>query len=131
MLRPLAIFLLLATPALAAQNPSAASLYHQQDARAIAIQNWSSQTVVAARVQTTDGKIWNLAKGEISSNQAKEVVVPARDCIANITVKLQNGHTLSDNGLHECSNTKIVVRDEGISIPQQAVPGAQQHGTPG
>jgi hypothetical protein len=34
-------------------------------------------------------------------------------------------------GLHSCHNSQIVVRENRIEIPQIAVPGAKQHGTPG
>jgi hypothetical protein len=123
--------LLVAVPAWAAQQAPAASLYHQQDSRSIAIHNLAHQSVTAARVQTTDGRTWNLAKGSIPQNQAKEIIVPARDCITAIRVTLQNGRTLGQTGLNACRNTEIVVQDNRVMIPQQAVPGAQQHGTPG
>ncbi|HEX5327798.1 MAG TPA: hypothetical protein VFW75_14105, partial [Acetobacteraceae bacterium] len=79
----------------------------------------------------TDGRMWNLAKNRIAENQGAEVIVPAQDCIANVTVKLDNGRTLDDNGLHACHSTHIVVRNNNVSIAREAVPGAQQHGTPG
>lgn len=133
MLRPLAIgLLLIATPALGAP-PAApgASLYHQQRSRSIGLQNWSTHTIVSAKVQTSDGRMWNLAKNRIAENQGAEVIVPAQDCIANVTVKLDNGRTLDDHGLHACHSTHIVVRNNNVSIAREAVPGAQQHGTPG
>jgi len=123
--------LLVAVPAWAAQQPPAASLYHQQDSRSISIHNLARQAVTAAQVQTTDGKTWDLAKGMIPRNQAKEIIVPAQDCITNVRVTLKNGRTLSQNGLNACRNTEIVVQDDRVMIPQQAIPGAQQHGTPG
>lgn len=123
--------LLVAAPAWAAQQPPAASLYHQQNSRSIAIHNLANQTVTTARVQTTDGKIWDIAKGSIPPNQAKEIIVPAQDCIAEIDVTLKNGRTLSQTGLNACRNTQIEVRDNRVMIPQPAVPGGQQHGTPG
>lgn len=130
MLRPLVVLLVMAGPAWAAQVP-AASLYHQQDSRSISIHNLSGQDVESARVQTTDGKVWNLSEGAIPTNGARELIVPAQDCIANVTVQLKNGQTLTGHGLHECRNTQIVVNKDSVSIPQQAVPGGQQHGTPG
>lgn len=131
-MRPiLAVLLLAAAPAFAAQEPPAANLYSQQQSRSIAVQNWSSKAVTTAQVQTTDGKTWNLAKGSIQVDQAKEVIVPAQDCITNIQVKFADGRSLNKAGLHECHNTQIVIRDDGLTIPQQAVPGGQQHATPG
>jgi hypothetical protein len=133
MRRPLllATLLLAATPVLAAQNPPAANLYKQPDMRSIAVQNWSSHDVTEVQVQTTDGKVWDLAKGSIPSDQAAEILVPARDCIANVRVRFNNGRMLQLTELHACRNTQVVIRNEGLSIPQQAVPGAQQHATSG
>jgi len=128
---PIAALLLATAPAFAAQNPPAANLYTQQDSRSIAVQNWSSHQVTVAQVQTTDGKVWHLAKGSIPVDQAAEIVVPARDCIADVRVQFQDRRVLALHGLRDCRDTQIVVRNEGLSIPQQAVPGAQQHGTPG
>jgi len=34
-------------------------------------------------------------------------------------------------GHHDCNNSRIEVRNEQLSIPRIAVPGAAQHGTPG
>lgn len=42
-----------------------------------------------------------------------------------------DGRTLSADGLHSCNRSQIVVGKENITIPQIAVPGAKQHGTPG
>ena len=89
------------------------------------------QAVTAAQVQTTDGETWDLAKGVIPRNQAKEIIVPVQDYITAVRVTLKNGQTLSENGLNACRNTEIVVQDDRVTIPQQAVPGGQQHGTPG
>jgi len=133
MLRLLPAALLLAgtIPAFAAQQPPAASLYHQQDSRSIAIENWSGQPITAARVKTTDGRVWTLAKGAIPQNQAQEIVVPAHDCIGGLAITLKDGRSLIDTGLHECQNTQIVVRANRVTIPRQAVPGGKQHNTPG
>lgn len=117
--------------ALAAQNPPAANLYTQQDTRSIAIQNWSAHPVQQADIRTTDGRVWHLAKGSIPVDQAAEVLVPGGDCIVDVQVRFQDGRTMQMNNLHDCHETQIVVRDGGLSIPQQAVPGAKQHGTPG
>ena len=129
-LLPLAVLLAGTIPAFGAPPP-AASLYHQQDSRSIAIENWSGQPITTARVQTTDGHVWTLAKGTIPQNQAKEIVVPAHDCIAGLHITLKDGRTFADTGLHECQNTQIVVRANRVTIPWQAVPGGKQHNTPG
>lgn len=126
----LAVLLTLAAPALAAK-PNAANLATQQDARSITIQNKSGDRIAQARVQTTDGKTWHIGHGGIGTNQSAEVVVPARDCIANVWAELKGGRKLQAVGLHSCDRSEIVVRENRIEIPQIAVPGAKQHGTPG
>ncbi len=127
---PLAI-LAFAAPALAGNMPNAANLSTQQDSRAITLQNLTGEKITQAHVQTTDGRVWNIGHGAIEDNHASEVIVPARDCLASVTVQLDNGRTLQSTELHSCNSTKVVVRKDAISIPQEAVPGAQQHGTPG
>jgi hypothetical protein len=125
---PLVAALLSATyPVLAADMPNATT---QPDASQIVLQNRSGANIVQGRVQTTDGKVWNLGSGGLASNQAAQVAVPARDCIANIAVELEGGRRLQSTGLHSCNSTKIVVEKDRIDIPQEAVPGAKQHGTP-
>ncbi len=122
------------TGALAAQGdvPNAANLSTQQASRSIALENRSGTDITQANVQTTDGKTWNLAKGGgVSGSHGADIVVPARDCIANVSVTLKNGQTLRANGLNACNNSQIVVNKDGISIPQIAIPGAKQKATPG
>ena len=130
---PIAVALLLAvaTSAHAGNMPNAANLSSQQDARAITIQNRSGTEISQAHVQTSDGRIWDIGHGSVGTNDASQVVVPARDCLANITVELKGGRKLQAVGLHSCNNTKIVVQKDRIELPQEAVPGGQQHGTPG
>ncbi len=125
---PLAI-LAFAAPALA---DNAANLATQQQSRAITMQNLSGAKITQAQVQTTpDGRVWNIGQGAIEDNHASEVIVPAHDCLANIRVQLDNGRMLQSTELHSCNSTKIVVGKDAINIPHEAVPGAQQHGTPG
>lgn len=128
---PLAV-LALATPALAGDMPNAADLSSQQQSRAISIRNLSGAKITQAHVQTSpDGRVWDIGHGAIETNQASEVVVPAHDCLANVKVQLDDGRTLQSTELHSCNSTKIVVQKDAITIPQEAVPGAKQHGTPG
>ncbi|MGA9869447.1 MAG: hypothetical protein WBQ75_23680 [Acetobacteraceae bacterium] len=121
---------LLALSAVAADKPNAANLSTQQDSRSITLQNRSGSDITQAQVRTTDGRVWNLGHGGVSSNHGSDMVVPARDCIAAISVELKNGRKLQVGGLHACDNTQIVVSKSGISIPQLAVPGAARHATP-
>jgi hypothetical protein len=121
-----------AVPALAGNMPNAANLSTQQDSRAITMRNLSGSKITQAQVQTTpDGRVWDIGHGAIGTNEASEVIVPARDCLANVKVKLDNGRMLQSTELHSCSSTKIVVGKDAITTPQEAVPGAKQHGTPG
>lgn len=136
-LLPLAGMVLAAAPAFATAPsagaaPNAANLYTQQDSRSIALQNWTGGTITSAQVQTTpDGRTWKLGQGSIAKSEGAEVAVPARDCIANVRVTLQNGKVLQLAGLHDCKDTQIDVRNERIWMPQMAIPGAKQHATPG
>lgn len=123
-----AALLLAALPAVAA--PNAANLSTQQDARSISLQNKSDSEITQARVQTSDGHVWNLAHGGVPQNHGSDIVVPARDCIATISVELKSGRKLQAAGLNACDNTQIIVGKNDITIPQLAVPGAKQHGTP-
>ena len=111
--------------------PNAANLYTEQQRRQIGIQNWSGANIISAEIHTSNGHTYKLGNGKVSRNEAAAVTVPAHDCITGISIKLQNGKTLSQNGLNDCQADKIMVRDSGISVPQLAVPGAKQHGTPG
>ncbi len=122
----LAALLSLWLPALAFAVPNATT---QQDASQLVLKNLSGAEIAQARVQTTDGQVWNLGQG-LAQNHATQIVIPPRDCIANIAVQLKNGRKLQEAGLHACNQTQIVVRPDGITIPQQAIPGAQQRGTP-
>lgn len=129
-LPPVLAVALLAT-ALPASAKNSANLATQQAMRSITLQNWSSSKVTQAHVQTTDGRTWNLSQGGVSPNAGAEVIVPAGDCIANVKVELQGGRSLQLVGIHSCHDTEIVVRNNQITIPQQAIPGAKQHATPG
>ncbi len=128
---PACLLLLAASPQGSNMPRNAVNPYQHPDERAIAIQNWSSSKVDKAEIQTTDGRVWRLAKGGIPRNEAHDVAVPVPGCIANVSVTMQSGRQFQLVGLHDCSDTQIVVRNTGLSIPQMAVPGAKQHGTPG
>ena len=131
MLRPIPLaiaWLAFAAPAFAG---NAANLTSQQDARAITIQNRSGTRISQARVQTTDGRVWDIGKDGVGTNESAEVVVPARDCLANVSAQLKGGRELQAVGLHSCGSTKIVVWKNRIDIPHEAIPGAKQYNTPG
>ncbi len=122
-----ALLLGVASPALASNMPNATT---QQDASQIVVKNMSGANIAEARVQTTDGKVWSLGSGGLASNQAAQIAVPARDCITSVAVELKDGRKLNADGLHACNETQIVVQKDHIDLPQQAIPGGQQRGTP-
>jgi hypothetical protein len=96
----------------------------------IVLKNLSGETITQARVQTTQGHAWDMGAGGLTSNQATQVAVPARECIDSVEVALESGRKLRAGGLNACNETQIVVGTDHISIPHQAIPGAQQRGTP-
>jgi len=71
-----------------------------------------------------------MSAGGLTSNQATQVTVPARECVDSVEVALKNGRKMQAGDLNACNETQIVVGTDHISIPQQAIPGAQQRGTP-
>lgn len=96
----------------------------------VVLKNLSGEKITQARVQTKQGHVWNIGEDGLKDNQATQVAIPARDCIASVEVALANGRNMQSKDLNSCNETQIVVDADRISIPQQAVPGAQQHGTP-
>lgn len=113
------------------EAPTAANLSSQQAMRSIGLLNRSGSGIERATVQTTDGRTWSLAPGGVPSRGGAHIIVPEGNCIADVSVTLANGRTLRAAGLHSCNRSEIVVRADKITIPQIAVPGAKQHGTPG
>jgi hypothetical protein len=96
----------------------------------IVLKNLSGETVTQARVRTTQGHAWDMSAGGLTSNQATQVTVPARECIDSVEVALENGRKMRASDLNACNETQIVVSTDRIFIPHQAIPGAQQRGTP-
>ena len=96
----------------------------------IVLKNLSGETISQARVQTKQGHVWDMSTGGLTSEQATQVAVPARECIDSVDVALENGRKMQASNLNSCDETQIVVSTDRIFIPQQAVPGAQQRGTP-
>ena len=101
-----------------------------EQARSISLQNLSSATVTEASATMTDGKTHALSQGPVRPRQAREIVVPRDECLADVNVRLDNGRSLNSRPGHDCRATRIVVSDNGVQFISSAVPGAQQHGTP-
>jgi hypothetical protein len=96
----------------------------------VVLKNLSGETVTQARVRTTQGHVWDMSAGGLTSNQATQVTVPARECVDSVEVALENGRTMRASDLNACNERQIVVSADRIFIPRQAIPGAQQRGTP-
>ena len=96
----------------------------------IVLKNLSGETISQARVRTRQGHVWDMSAGGLTSNQATQVAVPARECVDSVEVALKNGRKMQAGDLNACNETQIVVGTDHISIPHQAIPGAQQRGTP-
>jgi hypothetical protein len=96
----------------------------------VVLKNLSGETVTQARVRTKQGHAWEMSAGGLTSNQATQVAVPARECVDSVEVALESGRKMRASDLNACNETQIVVGTDHISIPHQAIPGAQQRGTP-
>ena len=96
----------------------------------VVLKNLSGETITQARVRTKQGHAWEMSAGGLTSNQATQVTVPARECVDSVEVALESGRKMRASDLNACNETQIVVGTDRISIPHQAIPGAQQRGTP-
>jgi hypothetical protein len=102
-----------------------------ETASQIALKNLSGEAITRARIRTKQGHEWDMsAGGGLANNQATQVVVPARECIDSVEVLLKSGRKMQASNLNSCNETQVVVSNDSISIPQQAIPGAQERGTP-
>ncbi|HET8997707.1 MAG TPA: hypothetical protein VFN42_13650 [Acetobacteraceae bacterium] len=112
----LAALLLFATPALAQVRPSAPLGPSGQNVRSFSLKNMSHAPVVFARARMTDGKIRALTYSPIQPGEARQIVVPRKECLADVVVKLNNGRTLKAPNLNDCRSNQLVVRDRGINV---------------
>ena len=89
-------------------------------ARSYSIVNRSSQTIVSAHARMTDGDQRDLTWDKpIRPQQARDVAMPSKDCLAELTVKFQSGHTMQ-SGSPDCRQTRITVTDDAIQIGSNA-----------
>ena len=125
----LAACLLIATPAMAQLHPSAPLGPSGQQVRSFSLKNMSHQAIVFARARMTDGKIQALTYSPIQPGQAREVVVPRKECLAEVTVHLNNGRRLKAPHLNDCRSNQLIVGDKGIDVlsanVQRLRPGKQ------
>jgi hypothetical protein len=109
---------LAAGPALAQQYPAAPLRSPGEQMRSFSLKNESGQVVTSAQAHMTDGKNRVLTYEPVQPNQAREIVVPRKECLDSIAVQLNNGRTLRANHMKSCKETQIVVGDAGIGMRQ-------------
>lgn len=112
----LAALLLFATPALAQIRPSAPLGPSGQDVRSFSMKNMSHAPIVFARARMTDGKIRALTYSPVQPGQAREIIVPRKECLAEVVVQLNDGRTLKAPNLNDCRSNQLVVGDRGINV---------------
>jgi len=116
--RPLLLagFLLLATPAMAQLHPSAPLGPSGQQVRSFSLKNMSHQAIVFARAKMTDGKTRALTYSPVEPGEAREIVVPRKECLAEVTVHLNDGRSLKAPHLDDCRSNQLIVGDKGIDV---------------
>jgi hypothetical protein len=89
-------------------------------ARSYSVLNRSDSTIVFAQARMTNGDQRDLTWGKpIRPRQGRNIAIPSRDCLAELTVKLQSGHTMQ-SGSPDCRKTHITVTDDAIQIGSSA-----------
>lgn len=76
----------------------------------------SGRTIVSARAFMTNGHSRVLTHAPLRPGQAREVVVPRRECLSAVSVQLNNGHTLKATHLDDCRSNQLVVGNQGIDV---------------
>jgi hypothetical protein len=122
----LVCFTLVSAPALAQQHPAAPLRSPGEQMRSFSLTNRSGDVITAAEAKMTDGKRRVLTYAPVQPNQAREIVVPRQECLASLTVRLNNGRTLRAAHLDDCKATQIVVGTQGIGIGSNANPRGKQ-----
>ena len=112
----LAALLLIATPAMAQIHPSVPLGPSGEQARSFSLKNMSHQAVVFARARMTDGKARALTYSPIQPGEAREIVVPRKECLAEVVVQLNNGRSLKASNLDDCRSNQLIVHDGGIDV---------------
>ena len=111
----LAGFLLIAAPAMAQLHPSAPLGPSGQQVRSFSLKNMSHQPIVF-RAKMTDGQIRALTYSPVQPGQAREIVVPRKECLAEVTVQLNDGRSLKAPNLNDCRSNQLIVGDKGIDV---------------
>jgi hypothetical protein len=89
-------------------------------ARSYSILNRSSHPIVAAHARMTNGDERDLTWDKpIRPRQGRNVAMPSRDCLAELTVRFQSGRTMQ-SGSPGCRQTRITVTDDAIRIGSSA-----------
>lgn len=126
----LAALLLAAAPAWAQQYPAAPLSPNGEQARAFSLKNMAHDPVVSARATMTDGQTRVLTHEPIQPGQARQVVVPRKDCLAKVSVQLNNGRTLKAEHLNDCRSNLLIVGDKGIDVMGADVQRLRMGGQP-
>jgi hypothetical protein len=113
-------------PAALAQPAPTAPIAVAQS-QSFALHNLSRQPVVSALARMTDGQTRVLTHEPIQVGQVRWIVVPRKQCVAMVTVHLNDGRVLTADGLNDCRPSRMVVSDAGIERREGSRPsGAQQ-----
>lgn len=122
--------LLSAAPALAQQYPAVPLGPSGEQSRSFSLENMSHHAIVSARAYMTNGRSRVLTHAPVEPGEAREVVVPRKDCLARVTVQLNNGRSLQANHLNDCRSNQLIVGDQGINILSAAVPRLRRGRSP-
>jgi hypothetical protein len=117
--------LLAAGPALAQQFPAAPLRSPGEQMRSFSLKNESHQAVTSAQAHMTDGQNRVLTYEPVQPNQAREIVVPRKECLDAVIVHLNDGRTLRADHMNDCKATQIVVGDAGIGMQSNVNPRGQ------
>jgi len=122
--RPLLVLglALLAAPALAQQFPAAPLRTPGEPMRAFSLTNRSGQVITSAQARMSDGKQRVLTYAPIQRDQAREIVVPRRECLNAMIVHLNNGQTLHADHMNDCDAARIIVGRAGIGVASNVKP---------
>jgi hypothetical protein len=103
-----------------ASSPNGAPLKTMERARSYAVTNRSDETIIATHARMTTGDELDLVWNEpLRPRQGRNIAVPSRDCLAQLTVKFQSGRTMK-SGSPDCRETRIIVTNNALQIGNSA-----------
>ncbi len=113
-LLPAVCLLLTAGAAQAQQFPAAPVRTPGEQMRSFLLKNESGEVLTSAQAHMTDGQNRVLTYEPVQPNQAREIVVPRKECLDSLAIHLNNGRTLRADHMNDCKATQIVVGDAGV-----------------